>query len=162
MYGIYRHHQLKNYISTKDREVIYYASGHEIYALHVSTRKRHLIKSLPWPPVCLDAGYGWICAGGREHGRCAFISTDRGTNGPTPAFRQPSEVDELLPLNLDSGYRRTFSDSNVILPCAQSSGGGSYESKIHELGSNIVNSITIHLLRSEKNGVKDEIVAVLA
>lgn len=161
---IYRHNQLKNFISTKDPNIIYYASDHEIYALHVSTRRRKLIKSLPWQPVCLDAGYGWICVGGRDNGRCAFIDINEGSDGATTALRQHAEVDELLPLDLDPEYRRNFSDPNVLLQWARSSHGqgSSFELQTHELGADIVNSITIHLLRSEINGLEDEVVAVLA
>lgn len=113
---------------------------------------------MPWRPVCLDAGYGWICAGGRNNGQCAFISINEGSDEPTTAFRQRAEVDELLPLDLDPEFRRTFSDPSVLLH----SHGSSYELQTHELGANIVNSITIHLLRSEKNGLEDEVVAILA
>ena len=72
------------------------------------------------------------------------------------AFRQHVEVDELLPLDLDPEYRRTFSDPSLLLH------GSSYELQTHELGAHIVNSITIHLLRSGKNDLRDEVVAVLA
>lgn len=84
------------------------------------------------------------------------------------AFRQHAEIDELLPLDLDPEYRRTFSDPsvfsdpNVLLQWAQPPRGNSYELQTHEIGTDIVNSITIHLLRSEKKGLKDEVVAVLA
>lgn len=124
-------------------------------------RKKKLVKSLPWRPVCLDAGYGWICAGGRDNGQCAFISINEGSDGPT-ASRQYAEVDELLPLDLDPEYRRTFSDPSALLQWARPSHGSSYELQTHELGAHIVNSITIHLLRSETNGLEDEVVAVLA
>ena len=120
-----------------------------------------MIKSLPWQPVCLDAGYGWICVGGRENGRCAFISISEGSDGATTALRQHAEVDELLPLDLDPEYRRTFSDPSVLLQWARPS-HTSYELQTHELGADIVNSVTVHLLRSEKNGLEDEVVAVLA
>lgn len=159
---MHRHKQLKNFISTKDPNIIYYASDQEIYALHVPSRKRKLIKSLPWQPVCLDAGYGWIGVGGRENGRCAFISINEGSDWPATAFRQDAEVDQLLPLDLDPEYRRTFSDPSAVLQWARPSCGSSYELQTHELGADIVNSITIHLLRSEEDGLEDEVVAVLA
>ena len=78
------------------------------------------------------------------------------------AFRQHAEVDELLPLDLDPDYRRVFSDPGTLLRLARPSRGGLYELQTHELGTDIVNSITISLLRSEKNGLEDEVVAVLA
>ena len=123
-----------------------------------------MIKSLPWQPVCLDAAYGWICVGGRENGRCAFISINEGSDGATMALRPHAEVevDELLPLDLDPEYRRTISDPSVHLQWAQPSRGSSYELQTHALGADIVNSVTINLLRSEKNGLEDEVVAVLA
>ena len=77
------------------------------------------------------------------------------------AFRQHAEVDELLPLDLDPEYS-TFSDPNLLLQWAKPSDESSYNLQIHELGADIVNSVTIHLLRSEENGLEDEIVAVLA
>ena len=158
---MHRHPQLKNFISTKDPNFIYYASDHEIYGLHVSTRKRKLIKSLPWRPVCLDAGYGWIGVGGQDNGRCAFISINEGSGQPTAAFSQHAEVDELLPLDLDPEYRRNFSDPSVLLQWTRPFRRDSYELQIHEMGSDIVNSITLHPLRSEKNRQEDEVVALL-
>lgn len=110
--------------------------------------------------MCLDAGHGWICVGGREKGQCAFISIKEGSDGPTTAFREHSEVDELLPIDLEPEYRRTF-DPSVLLQWAGPSRRSSYELKIQELGADIVNSITIHHLLSEKHGLEDEVVAVL-
>ncbi len=112
--------------------------------------------------MCLDAGYGWICIGGPKSGQCAFISVKEGGDGPTQALRQDAEVDELLPLNLDPEYSRAFNDPSAILQWSRPARGSSYDLHIHELGADIVNSITIHLLRSEKSGLEDEVVAVLA
>lgn len=78
------------------------------------------------------------------------------------AFTHHAQVDELLPLDLDPEYRRTFSDLNALLQWARPSRGSPYEMQIHEMGADIVNSITIHLLRSEKSGLEDEVVALLA
>ncbi|KAM0801734.1 hypothetical protein BDR22DRAFT_888194 [Usnea florida] len=157
-----QHNQLKNFISTKEPNIIYYASEHEIYGLQVSTRKRKLIKSLPWQPICLDAAYGWICVGGRENGQCAFIRINENSDAPTRAFGQHVEVDELLPLDLDPESRRTLSNPNAFLQWPRPSWGTSYELQTHELGTDVVNSITIHLLQGEKSVFRDEVVAVLA
>ena len=80
----------------------------------------------------------------------------------TRAFGQHAEVDELLPLDLDPESRRTFSNPNALLQWPRPSWGNSYDLQTHELGTDVVNSITIHLLRGEKNGFQDEVVAVLA
>ena len=77
------------------------------------------------------------------------------------AFSQHAEVDELLPLDLDPEYRRNFSDPSVLPQWTRPFRRDSYELQIHELGSDIVNSITIHLLRNEKNRQEDEVIALL-
>lgn len=159
-----RHHQLKNFISTTEQNIIYYASEHEIYALHLSSRKRELITSLPWKPQCLDAGQGWICVGGPENGRCAFIylgEEEANDSGDRPLNRH-AEVDALLPIDLDpesrilahSSLQRSQSFATPASPRKP-------ESEIHEVGDSIVNSVTIHRLRSAQEGFDDEVVAVL-
>ena len=77
------------------------------------------------------------------------------------AFRQQADVDELLPLDLDPEYRRTFGDPTALLQWARPSRRDTYELHIHEFGADIVNSISIHPLPSEKIGLEDEIVALL-
>ena len=157
-----RHNQLKNFISTKDQNVIYYASDYEVFSLNVATRKRTLIKSLPFQPFCLDAGYGWICAGGDKHGQCAFISIDEPGNGET-ALRHHAEVDDLLPLDLDAESRRSLHDLRRTTQWGRYLSGTSpkYELQTHELGGTIVNSVRVHLICSEEKGFKDEVVVVI-
>lgn len=156
-----RHEQLKNFISTADPNIIYYASGFEIYALDVSTRRRRLIKSLPWQPLCLDAAHGWICVGGEESGQCAFISID--TNAIDGAAGQQSyaEVDDLLPLDLDPEYRHVRQDYHRTPPWPRYPLSPKYDVQHHELGSERVNSIKIHPLRSSHKNRGNEIVAVI-
>lgn len=166
-----RHHQLKNFISTTKENIIYYASQHEIYALHISKQKRELIASLPWKPQCLDAGYGWICVGGSDSGRCAFVNThdECPKGGGDGSIPHHVEVDALLPLELDPESRllahnflqqrnQTFASAASTTSVAPR---GKAEVHIHEVGGSIVNSVTIHRLRSDREGFEDEIVAVL-
>ena len=80
---------------------------------------------------------------------------------PTTTSRQHAEIDELLPLDLDPEYRRPLSDPIGLLQWARPSRGNLYESEIHEFGSDIVNSVTIHVLRKGSNGLEDEVVALL-
>lgn len=72
------------------------------------------------------------------------------------------EVDALLPLDLDphsrilaQSYLESHEEQSRI-PCHRAKVG------YHELGGDIVNSITVHCLRSGKEGLQDEIVAVIA
>lgn len=157
------HYQLKNFISTADDDIIYYASEYEIYALHLSTRKRASIARLPWKPQCLDARYGWICVGGPSNGRCAFICINgrESTRGRESFFRHESEVDALLPLDLDPESRMLAHSYFQRLRATSPSSRSKPEVQIHEMGGEIMNSVTIHRLRSDRKGHGDEIVCVM-
>ena len=159
-----RHHQLKNFISTTDPNIIYYASEHEIYALHLSSRKRELITSLPWKPQCLDADQGWICVGGSENGRCAFIylGEEEVTDSGDRPLNRHAEVDALLPIDLDPESRvlaHSFLQRRESF--ATPASPRKPEIQFHEVGESIVNSVTIHRLCSNQEGFEDEVVAVL-
>ena len=157
-----RHYQLKNYISTADPNIIYYASSYEIFSLNISSRKRTLVKSLPWKPFCLDAAYGWICVGGDENGQCAFVKVDEIGNGRGTSHIR-AEVDDLLPLDLDPDYRQIRHDLRGTEPWPRYPIGPKYELQFHELGAERVNSIKIHALDNDndnKKGVESEIVAI--
>ena len=157
-----QHHQLKNFISTSDPELIYYASEKEIYALHKITGKRELIASLPWAPQCLDAAHGWVCVGGPDNGLCAFIFVGNRSDkeSAVDATRQShTEVDALLPLDLDPESRLLDQHSyygNQRPPRARKP-----EVHFHEIGASIVNSVTIYRLRSDHPGLRDQTVVVL-
>lgn len=130
--------------------------------MNVSTRKRRLIKSLPFKPCCLDAGHGWICAGGEEHGQCAFISINE-DGLPGTGSLQHAEVDDLLPLDLDPEYRRPFHTPRRSPQWARSPSASfpKYDLQTLEFGGSITNSVTISPLLSEWKDLKDEIVAVV-
>ena len=156
-----RQNQLKNYISTADPNVIYYASTYEVYSLNVSSRKRTLIKSLPWKPFCLDAAHGWICVGGDENGQCAFISIDE--NAPGENTSQPQlEVDDLLPIDLDPEYRHIRHDPRRAPRWPGFCSGPIYELQYHDLGAERVNSVKIHLLADTDKGSGNEVVVVIS
>lgn len=107
----------------------------------------------------MDAGYGWICAGGKINGQCAFISIDRAGIEGFNTLRT-AEVDHVLPLDLDPGSR-ALTHHNVPLIRSQTGPLPKYELQDYELGGSIVNSVTIHLLPSEQEGLDDEVVAVM-
>jgi hypothetical protein len=153
-------------MSTRDSSFIFYASKCEIFALHIKSRKRESIAKLPWEPQCLDAGYGWICVGGPRNGLCAFISVGgeecEGERGRESIFDLPSEVDALLPLDLNPESRLlAHSFLHRSQTTSRITGHRKPEVQIHEVGGSIVNSVTVHRLPSDQKGLKDEIVAVL-
>ena len=132
--------------------------------MHLSTKKKELIASLPWEVQCLDAGHGWVGVGGADNGRCAFISVGsvRSESGRDWIARRHAEVDALLPLDLDPESR---TQTHNLLEHSQTLNLASIrrrpEVQIHEIGGLIVNSVAIFNLRGEHKGVKDEIVAAL-
>ena len=97
--------------------------------------------------------------GGNDRGKCAFIDY-RDNGGESVNERAPpyTEVDALLPLGLDPESRLAHDLMH---------GAPSYSRRLppivtyHELGKSIVNSITVHCLKSGVEGLKDEVVAVL-
>ncbi|MCJ1387352.1 hypothetical protein MMC18_000195 [Xylographa bjoerkii] len=160
-----QHFQLKNFISTVDQDTIYFASRNQIYALHTVTRRRERIATLSLLPRCLGAGFGWLCVGGPDKGRCVFIHIGDSFSSAAASrqnARHTAEVDALLPLDLDPHSRilaQSFlgsHDNDPPLPWQRA------KVEYHELGGDIVNSITVHCLRSGKEGIQDEVVAVIA
>lgn len=158
-----RHYQLRNFISTTDRDIVYFASECEIYALHTPSRRRERIATLSFKPQCLGAGHGWICVGGPEDGRCAFVEI--GENQPFPSSTSLStarnvEVDSLLPLDLDPQSRMLAPD---FLDRHAEDRTPWRRPKVHyrDLGGLIVNAITVHKLSNSKDGMRDEVVAVV-
>jgi len=128
------------------------------------TRRRERIATVSLLPQCLGAGFGWICVGGTEKGRCAFIklgTAPSSTTASQSAATHSAEVDARLPLDLDP-------ESRIL---ALSYLGGHNERpyspraparvEYHELGGLIVNSITVHKIKGDKRQ-QDEIVAVVA
>ena len=155
-----RHHQLKNYISTQYSNLIYYASAFDIYALNVVSRKRTLVKSLPWKPYCLDAAYGWICVGGNKNGQCAFLSI-HGSGTPGTQLPSHAEVDDLLPLDLDPEYRNVRHDDHHSVPPPRHQHEQSYKLHYHDIGTDRVNSVKIHMLPTSNSDINSEIVVVV-
>ncbi|KAL8776661.1 MAG: hypothetical protein Q9213_008186, partial [Squamulea squamosa] len=159
------HQQLKNFISTAEPDIIYYACEHEIYALHLSTRKREAIASLPWKVQCLDARHGWICVGGPDKGRCAFICINGQESGRSQGrlSRHEAEVDALLPLDLDPDSRTLTQSYFRRLRSSSPPSRSKPEVQIHELAASIANAITnsVAIYRLQIDQKNDEIVCVM-
>ncbi|KAL8997580.1 MAG: hypothetical protein Q9169_003198 [Polycauliona sp. 2 TL-2023] len=167
MIKILRHPQLKNFISTADHDIIYYACENEVYALHLSTRKRELIIQLPWKVQCLDARHGWICVGGPDKGRCAFICISRQEprSGRESFSAHEAEVDALLPLDLDPDSRTLTQSYFRRLRASSPASRSKPEVQIHELAAStpnsITNSVAIHRLPTDQKSQSNEVVCVI-
>ena len=111
----------------------------------------------------MDAGYGWVCVGGGNKGRCAFIRLNEVGPGPDNdrASHHHVEVDALLPLDLDPESRvlaHSFLDRTQRPP--SSPGRRKPEIQFQQLGDLIINSVSVHCFRSDRKGLGDEVVAV--
>ncbi|KAL1631725.1 hypothetical protein SLS56_004399 [Neofusicoccum ribis] len=136
------HYQLRHYISCEGQDVLYYASGTDVFALNTSTQKRTHLATLPFETRCTASGHGWLCCGGEDEGHFAAVKLHGGS--PLAA-----DVDALLPLDLGNrplGRPAVASTTPTV--------------KLERIGEEIVNSISIHKLAGEE-GAEDEVVAVL-
>ena len=103
-----------------------------------------------------------MCVGGLESGSCAFIHVGEDqTSGFTAATQSHTEVDALLPLDLDPDSRMLDHQSYLGHRRPAQARRRKPEVHYHELGGCIVNSVTIYQLRSEEPGLHDEVVAIL-
>ena len=165
------HPQLRNFISTVDKDWIYFASQHDIYTLHLPSQRISLLITVPFTPRCLAAGLGWICVGGQDLGNCAFIKLNEEES------EARFQVDSRLPINLSGTSRTNATEQSThgedappaaTSPFGTNVGGTEPTFKwqpdllVHELGGDIVNSITIHEISNQ--GVSDwnEPIAVLS
>lgn len=87
----FSHWQLRHYISAPEPDILYYASGHDIYCLNTASKKRKHIATLPFEARCTASGYGWICVGGEDDGHFAAIKLD-GAHRPEADNRRAAGV----------------------------------------------------------------------
>ncbi|KAJ4363123.1 hypothetical protein N0V83_010243 [Neocucurbitaria cava] len=136
------HYQLRHFISCPEPDLIYYASGADVYCLNAATRTQAHVYSLPWEARCTASGHGYVCVGGADDGNFAAIKV----TGFPPS--NTSEVDATLPLDFEHRLPRP--------PLLGSASGV----RLEKIGEDIVNSISIHKLPTE-GCEAEEVVAVL-
>ncbi|KAL1302015.1 hypothetical protein AAFC00_002465 [Neodothiora populina] len=134
------HWQLRHYISSPEKDTLYYASGNEVYHLNTVTRKRKHLTTLPFEARCTASGHGYVCVGGEDEGHFAIIRLE--TQRPA----RHADVDFPLPIE---GYWEPVS----VAPRAANV-------RIERIGEEIVNSISIHHIQDEEAHLYD-VVAVL-
>ncbi|KAF2094050.1 hypothetical protein NA57DRAFT_47038, partial [Rhizodiscina lignyota] len=138
------HPQLRHFINAQDPDLIYYASGHDIYCLNTETKTRTHVYHAPFDCRCTAAGYGWICVAGGDKGNFTIIQLDAGSSD------QAADVDALLPLGLN--------DRPLGRPTP---GVSPPKVKVENIGGDIINSITIHKLYGDEDDPTEEVVAIV-
>lgn len=138
------HYQLRHFISSPEQDLLYYASGADIYCLNSATKTQAHVTTLPWTSRCTASGHGYVCVGGEIGGNFAAIKVA----GFPPS--DPADIDSRL--DLDLGRRTTVPRAPIL--------GAAHRVQLEKIGEDIVNSIHIHKFPAEGDG-DDEVVAVL-
>ena len=136
------HYQLRHFISSPEQDLIYYASGADVYCLNAATHTQAHVTTLPWEARCTASGHGYLCIGGADDGNFAAIKVA----GFPPT--DPSDVDASLPLDFEARLPRP--------PPL----GTAHRIHLDKIGEDIVNSISVHKLPAQDGGPA-EVVAVL-
>ncbi|RMX81007.1 hypothetical protein D0869_07130 [Hortaea werneckii] len=147
------HWQLRHFISCPEQDILYYASGHDVYCLNTRTKKRKHIATLPFEARCTASGYGYVCVGGEDEGHFAAIKMEG-----SGLRNMEMEVDSALPIDdrWRSGPAREEERSREENGVGRRAGSV----KVERIGEEIVNSISIHRITDEEVHL-DDIVAVL-
>ena len=132
----FRHWQLRHYISHPEPDLLYYASGHDVYCLNTATKKRKRIATLPFEARCTASGFGYVCVGGEQNGHFAAIKLD----GAGQRYGN-SEVDSALPIQ--QTWQRQDSREDRVFRRAT-------DVKVETIGEEIVNSISVHRIQDEE------------
>lgn len=133
---------MRHFISSPEPDLIYYASGVNVYCLNAATRIQAHVTTLPWEARCTASGHGYVCVGGADEGNFAAIKV----SGFPPA--DPSDIDSSLPLD----FRHRLPRPPLL--------GAAHRIRFEKIGEDIVNSISIHKFPAESDS-PEEVVAVL-
>ena len=139
-----RHYQLRHFISSPEPDLVYYASGCDVYCLNAATQVQAHVATLPFEARCTASGHGYLCIGGADDGNFAAIKV----NGFPPT--DGSDVDASLPLDFEHRPPRPplLSTAHTV--------------RLEKIGEDIVNSISIHKFPATTTTEgRDDVVAVL-
>ncbi|KAF1925257.1 uncharacterized protein M421DRAFT_424059 [Didymella exigua CBS 183.55] len=131
------HYQLRHFISSPEPDVVYYASGCDIFCLNAATQTQAHVATLPFEARCTAAGCGFVCVGGADHGNFAAI-----------------KVAGFPPVDDSGAEFETRLSRPPLLATAR-------RIQLEKIGEDIVNSISIHTLPATAGDGRDDVVAVL-
>ncbi|KAJ4339296.1 hypothetical protein N0V95_007819 [Ascochyta clinopodiicola] len=129
-------------IASPEQDLIYYASGCDVYCLNAATQTQAHLTTLPFEARCTASAHGYVCVGGADDGNFAAIKVA----GFPPA---DADVDASLPLDFEHRLPRP-----PLL-------GTAHRIRLEKIGEDIVNSISIHRLPASTTVGRDDVVAVL-
>ena len=89
------HHQLRRFVSSAEKDLIYYASQKDVFVLDLASQQNSLIATVPFEARCLAADLGWVCVGGEQNGDCAFIKVEKNEHDRPVCFGHDMTTDLL-------------------------------------------------------------------
>ncbi|OAP55515.1 hypothetical protein AYL99_10488 [Fonsecaea erecta] len=89
------HHQLRHFISSSEKDLVYYVSCKDVFVLDLATQQNSLIATIPFESRCLAADLGWVCVGGEQNGDCAFIKIEKDEHDRPTCFGHDMNIDML-------------------------------------------------------------------
>lgn len=128
-----QHHQLRHILTSPEPNNVYFTTYNDVYKVDTSTQQKHLVTQLPFEPRCTATGHGYFCAGD-EHGYIAFFPLHK--SQPTTSATADGPLD-----GLPNGPLPGF---NIV--GQGSRGSQNVDFRVEQLGTQIVNSVSIHEL----------------
>jgi hypothetical protein len=68
-----QHHQLRHLITSPGAGYIYFVEETRLFRLDLGTKKKDVVRELPFTASCIASGYGWLCAGDGRAGAFAVM-----------------------------------------------------------------------------------------
>ena len=146
------HNQLRHMSSSPQANCIYFANQKDVYKIDTASKKRRHVTELPFEPKCTATGHGFFCAGD-DKGYFAYLRIPEGATPLTHASESP--LADLATASQRPGFSSLLDDSAFLGQMLPS------RTMIQQVGGDIMNSISIHRIRSPEEGVDDDIVAVI-
>ena len=146
------HNQLRHMASAPQADIIYFANKKDVFKIETASQKRKHVTELPFEPKCTATGHGFFCAGD-DKGYFAYLRIPEGATPLTHASDSP--LADLAAASQRLGYSSLLDDPAFLGQIFPS------RTRIERIGRDIMNSISIHRIRSPIPGVDDDVVALI-
>ena len=129
------HAQLRHLASSPAPNIIYHVNNKELYMINTANRTKTHVAHLPFEPRCITTGHGYFLAGD-EKGCMAYSQI-------------PHSEHPLEHLQLAEHDATSFPGATAVM-----------NPTMYQIGTDIVNSISIHKIERSREEFTDQIVAI--
>lgn len=130
------HTQLRHLASSPAPNIIYHVNNRQVVMINTVTRSRAIVAELPFEPRCIATGHGYFVAG-NEKGLLAYSHI--------PHSEYPLDYQR----SVDYAAVAIHGATAFLRPC------------VYQIGTEIVNSITLHKVKASCERLSDEVVAMI-